>query len=177
MVYKFNNKGFANYTYAELLSTDEWKSKRFEILEQDDFKCGKCFRHATEVFSNYGKYFAIGSDQPVMINNRLLLKPQIYYYDEPAFLHIHHKFYVLSRLPWEYKREDLLTLCNSCHLTLHDTTQVPVYFDENMVLLENLTDCPRCDGYGYINDYSHVQDGICFRCNGSKFLQVSEHIF
>lgn len=34
------------------------------------------------------------------------------------------------------------------------------------------TVCPRCLGNGYLGQYSHVQDGICFRCKGSGEIQV-----
>lgn len=32
--------------------------------------------------------------------------------------------------------------------------------------------CPKCDGLGKINFYSHVQGGVCFKCAGSG--QVKE---
>lgn len=29
------------------------------------------------------------------------------------------------------------------------------------------TTCPRCDGTGTISEYAHIQDGQCFKCNGT----------
>ena len=30
--------------------------------------------------------------------------------------------------------------------------------------------CPRCEGKGEINYYKHVQAGICFKCEGNRFM-------
>ena len=27
--------------------------------------------------------------------------------------------------------------------------------------------CPKCNGRGYMGEYSHVKGGVCFRCKGS----------
>lgn len=27
--------------------------------------------------------------------------------------------------------------------------------------------CPKCDGRGYIQEYGHIANGVCFKCNGS----------
>lgn len=32
--------------------------------------------------------------------------------------------------------------------------------------LNPLAICPRCRGYGYLYEFKHVQDGICFKCGG-----------
>ena len=32
---------------------------------------------------------------------------------------------------------------------------------------EAVVPCTRCDGTGYIPLFSHVKDGVCFRCNGT----------
>jgi len=36
-------------------------------------------------------------------------------HDETSPLHIHHKNYFFNLDPWEYKNEDLITLCENCH--------------------------------------------------------------
>lgn len=36
-----------------------------------------------------------------------------------------------------------------------------------MIDLFELQSCKRCNGSGYIPDYKHVQDGICFSCWGT----------
>ncbi len=35
-------------------------------------------------------------------------------------LHVHHKGYVSSLLPWEYPDDTLITLCESCHQKVHE---------------------------------------------------------
>ena len=34
-------------------------------------------------------------------------------------LNAHHKFYIKNTEPWDYNIEDLETLCNWCHSSLH----------------------------------------------------------
>lgn len=29
-------------------------------------------------------------------------------------------------------------------------------------------DCPKCNGYGGLDHFAHVQNGICFMCKGTK---------
>ena len=86
-------------------------------------------------------------------------------------LHVHHKLYVKSRLPWEYPDSDLVTLCNWCHWELHEHTIIPVYQEEDNGELVNLnyTPCQRCNGAGVLPEYNHVENGICFKCNGSRY--------
>lgn len=35
--------------------------------------------------------------------------------DQKATLHIHHRYYVSGRDPWEYPKWSLTTLCENCH--------------------------------------------------------------
>lgn len=41
--------------------------------------------------------------------------------------------------------------------------------------LNNLTtsDCGRCGGSGYLPQYQHVQNGVCFACGGTSSLELS----
>lgn len=88
----------------------------------------------------------------------------------PILLNVHHKNYILGRKAWEYKDSDLVTLCNECHLSVHNAIGVKVYTDENGFMKEvKLTPCFRCGGTGYFPEYKNVQNGICFRCKGSRF--------
>lgn len=34
--------------------------------------------------------------------------------------------------------------------------------------------CQRCNGEGSLSHFTHVDGGICFKCNGSKFQEVTE---
>lgn len=35
--------------------------------------------------------------------------------------------------------------------------------------------CPRCNGIGYINSFKHVEDGICFLCEGKGTITQHEY--
>jgi hypothetical protein len=40
----------------------------------------------------------------------------------------------------------------------------------------SLLPCPRCDGSGYIQAFSHIKSGRCFLCGGAGDLGSFEHI-
>lgn len=39
----------------------------------------------------------------------------------------------------------------------------------------NQITCPKCQGKGYISNYKHVEDGICFLCYGSGVITQEEY--
>ena len=41
-------------------------------------------------------------------------------HDNESPLHVHHKFYLKNREIWEYDREQLACLCESCHTNQHE---------------------------------------------------------
>ena len=81
-------------------------------------------------------------------------------------LHIHHKYYIKDRNPWEYENEALVTLCAECHQKRHNTTNIPLYSAKKELLITNLPMCKRCQGRGYIPQYHYYCEGICFKCFG-----------
>lgn len=40
--------------------------------------------------------------------------------DDKSPLAVHHLIYYTNRLPWEYDNDELKTLCEGCHISLHD---------------------------------------------------------
>jgi hypothetical protein len=42
-------------------------------------------------------------------------------YDSKSTLHIHHKYYLPDKEPWEYPLDALVTLCESCHSSEKET--------------------------------------------------------
>jgi hypothetical protein len=94
-------------------------------------------------------------------------------YDEDAsealFLHVHHTYYDLAKLPWEYPDESLITVCSSCHKKIHETEKIPVYKNEQEL---NLTKCKRCNGQGILKEYWYWQNGVCFDCGGQKYTEL-----
>lgn len=84
-------------------------------------------------------------------------------------LHVHHKYYIRGRKPWEYDDDALITLCNWCHWDIHQKPDSIVIFDEGIIIPQNLILCSRCGGAGGFPERKHVQQGICFRCKGNRF--------
>lgn len=87
-------------------------------------------------------------------------------------LHIHHKYYQAGLLPWKYPQDALTTLCWTCHERLHTEIQVPC-LDINGNDLGKMTPCTRCLGAGIFPEYSYIQAGICFRCNGARYEELA----
>lgn len=89
--------------------------------------------------------------------------------------HVHHRFYLKDHLPWEIENTGLTTLCKKCHADLHQREEVPVYRKSGGRLIECFEDdsyCKRCGGSGYIHQFRHVQNGVCFSCNGNKITNT-----
>jgi len=171
--------------YAQYLRTHSWKSKRLEILDRDDFRCKKCGGYETKqvkskIVTPFGtvegnsnsivwddKYCILWSDINGKERYSELTRPQ-HKPDKPYNLQIHHKKYILNKLPWEYNNEDLITLCNYCHLDTHKNESIPIYNEENNLILD-YNNCDRCGGTGYFPEYRHVENGVCFKCRGARF--------
>lgn len=84
-------------------------------------------------------------------------------------LNVHHTYYQIDKLPWEYPDESLQTLCRSCHEKVHEEEIIPVR-NAGGVKIGNYKPCTRCFGAGWFPEYSHVENGICFKCRGVKYL-------
>ena len=83
-------------------------------------------------------------------------------------LHIHHKYYQINKLAWEYPDDALQTLCWECHELLHKNTKISI-IDEYGIYFDQKNVCSRCYGAGWFPEFGHVQGGICFKCNGLRF--------
>jgi hypothetical protein len=44
--------------------------------------------------------------------------------DGETTLHVHHKRYKNGRSPWQYKDEELITLCECCHKFIENTKNI-----------------------------------------------------
>jgi hypothetical protein len=84
-------------------------------------------------------------------------------------LHIHHTYYQIDKLPWEYPDSSLQVLCRSCHEEVHRKDPIPI-LDSSGVKIGNYKPCYRCSGAGWFPEYKHVQNGICFACRGTAYL-------
>ncbi len=93
--------------------------------------------------------------------------------EKSIIMHVHHRFYIKGKLPWEYDDDALITLCNWCHWELHEQTKVPIYAMLNGTLHDlNYTPCERCNGAGVFPEFKHVQNGVCFRCDGNRYEEL-----
>lgn len=169
--------------YAQYLRTHEWYSKRMEILDRDNFRCKNCGGYETKnvktkILTENGtvekKYIDWVDTEAIIwtdINGKerssKLHKPQGKP-DKSYNLQVHHKNYIINKLPWEYDNGDLVTLCNHCHLEIHENEDIPIY-NENGHLILDYINCDRCGGTGYFPEYKHVENGICFQCRGARF--------
>lgn len=80
-----------------------------------------------------------------------------------------------ENLPWEYPIKSLKTLCKKCHEAIHKITKVPVYFDSSLEAIFGFKlNCTRCNGIGYLEEYNHVKNGVCFECGGSGGIFIQE---
>lgn len=92
-------------------------------------------------------------------------------------LHVHHKFYLKDSLPWEIEDSELVSLCRSCHSNRHENETINIYEKVgNQLKLTNYryNTCWKCNGTGYLSQFKHVENGICFACFGNV---INETIF
>ncbi len=180
--------------YQILLQTEEWQNFRESIYERDKRTCLKCgkkegtiwevipyddwkkLNDATnlEIFEFNVNYMR-DVDKKVFSSVELdeYLKETQAQISVPkqkelgtVVLNAHHKYYLWSKLPWQYEMRDLETLCADCHKLTHLESKIYTFYDETKeeVLIEPI--CKRCDGEGYIERYQYYYDGICFGCHG-----------
>jgi 5-methylcytosine-specific restriction endonuclease McrA len=172
-------------TYGELLNSFEWIEKRENILKRDDNTCSKCNKKVIEIIDGLSYRKLTEKEKTEYLEQNKKEKAEMiekvgfsFRFQDPnetlvpLTLQAHHKYYILNRLPWEYKNDALTTLCRECHQDIHNDKIIPVYKTDE--LKENLkfTPCERCNGSGYLNQYHYVQNGICFLCNGKRFKEL-----
>lgn len=80
-------------------------------------------------------------------------------------LNIHHKYYIRGKKPWQYDNSALVTLCEDCHKKRHESSFIRFY-DSSGKTFTPLIPCDRCGGSGYLPQFNHVANGICFKCYG-----------
>jgi hypothetical protein len=157
--------------YNDLLQTSEWCKKREEILSRDKRTCTKCNAEET-IHLVGGKHVKVKFIPKQKLFEGIDVEPELESVSTPVFLHVHHTYYILDRLPWEYDNDSLVTLCNNCHNIVHQDTDpnnyIPVYTSTGELLAE-ISPCSRCHGSGYFPEFSHVEGGVCFRCRGDRF--------
>lgn len=89
-------------------------------------------------------------------------------FDSDTQLHVHHKRYIKGRKVWEYDREELSVLCDSCHATAHT---------EKEVLQALITLIPICaipEITALIANYCADVDGPCRGGDFTEFVKDTE---
>lgn len=84
-------------------------------------------------------------------------------------LHVHHTYYLQDAMPWEIDDSGLVSLCKNCHTRRHESENIYVYKKVgNQIKMAEYgnTRCYRCYGTGYLPQFNHVENGICFACLG-----------
>jgi 5-methylcytosine-specific restriction endonuclease McrA len=185
-------------TYSEKLNTFEWRNKRNYIVHRDNFLCTNCKSEPTKF--EYGKPVRQKTEKEIQEYKDYLgklwfdsvkeeykkeydpenppwflqkeIRIPLHEEDNPVILHVHHKYYVLNNLPWEYPNEDLITLCHNCHQGLHNETEIDIFTDLSKTKKVKVTICERCNGSGYLPEFHYYENGICFSCNGEKYQEV-----
>lgn len=169
--------------YEELLCTTEWILKRDKIVKRDNCECRKCGKEATMYDSVIGTFWLREDhkkDYGWLKEGENSIEKEInwveYFHEEsdrPYSMQVHHSYYILSKLPWEYLDEDLITWCNWCHLEFHKENKVPVYMNDLKIELARVEFCWKCKGTGWFHQYKHVENGVCFECRGKKFSIIN----
>ncbi|MHA8088010.1 hypothetical protein [Aquirufa sp. Wall-65K1] len=160
-------------TYSQLLSTTEWNLRRNQILNRDRHYCSNCGKSKSFFYENELYCYDKNQLLEFELDGNLIFADKVIVDDKSRYLQIHHNYYVLGTLPWNYDDNALITFCNWCHWEFHQNESVPIYSRQEYeyVILE-YHPCKRCNGAGVFPEYKHVQSGTCFRCNGSKYEEL-----
>lgn len=82
------------------------------------------------------------------------------------YLHVHHLCYREDKMIWSQDDDEYMTLCNVCHAIIHNNQMIP-YYDEFGNIYQYMHPCWKCGGRRYLDCYRHVDNGICYGCNGT----------
>lgn len=172
--------------YAIRLTAIEWQTKREAIITRSNNVCEVCKQKCMDdwlpkisgnfvvmVPAIYGEVEVVneyfyGFDKYEVEETCIRLIEQAV----PKIPHVHHKYYILGRLPWEYLDNELMLVCHTCHKEIHETQTIKVYKSESKDHYIEVKSCSRCSGVGFLSEYNHFKGGICFKCNGERFEQA-----
>jgi len=182
--------------YSELLRTDEWEKCRKRTLDSHNNTCNGCSAKLEDKFTPIPDEIASSlrdrlSKEEKMLHERILsigrangiatkynISSRIKFPIEFHKFHnldIHHMYYILSKLPWEYP-EALIPLCRECHLAEHQTNNIKVF--ENSIednFFEIAQNCGRCEGTGTLEEFFYYKNGICFNCSGKGYINFKQY--
>ena len=127
--------------------------------------------------NNYIKIFEKVGDVSILIDNKLyIFRTQnpfhVFRFKFLNFstLHVHHKYYIEDRNPWEYDENALITLCSDCHSEIHKQETTPLLSVDGEIIVSDLPVCDRCNGRGELPQYKYYMNGVCFKCRGAGVI-------
>lgn len=159
--------------YYVLLTSQEWQNKRNEIIIRERNTCQICNSRCADAYipearGNFVNEVPATVEEAEYPRHGLqLVKMTI-----PKIAHVHHTYYILGVLPWDYSNDSLQLLCHDCHCSVHKKSKIKVYANEKLIDGTYLTCCDRCNGTGYLSEFNHVHNGVCFKCNGARFEEI-----
>ncbi|WP_417368528.1 hypothetical protein [Flavobacterium beibuense] len=166
--------------YSVLLNTLEWKEKRKLIIHRENNTCQICKNRCADDYILIFKGNFVSKVPAVIkeVSKKNIdafgddfdsISLELIEQEIPLIAHVHHTYYVLNKLPWEYPNGDLMLVCHKCHTEIHETTEINIYIDNKNGKTINLTHCKKCKGSGYLPEYNYYQNGLCFSCGGSCY--------
>ena len=176
------------WTYADLLRLKFWKDKKNNILHRDKNKCTSCNLEGTIVEWSAAKQ-GFGYTTLETSTHRIPDDPEYkltiddinslhvrYIPTSPVTLHVHHHYYLLDSLPWEYNDKVLITYCSLCHHKWHQENTATVYQKRDGKYFKlMLTPCDRCNGVGSLAQFDYYMNGVCFKCKGARYDQLIDY--
>lgn len=181
--------------YKILLQTKEWYEFRERMVYLDNHTCQKCNKKEgpievevmteeeqskinKEIYEYNMAFLKHAKENPDSTYNALLdgtftgKKLRVSRFDivGNVVIQLHHKLYFWNKLPWEYERKYLMTLCYECHKDEHRDNQIYLYQDETMQYRREIPICWKCDGTGYLKEYNHIDYGNCWACDGAGII-------
>jgi 5-methylcytosine-specific restriction endonuclease McrA len=168
-------KSILEKVYATIITNKQMKTFDYELYRYRKYVTNSDGSHSTYPMAILkfdaeltDKYHLSIEDEEISVTYKnyvffVRLNPNLFTYKG---LNVHHKYYITGLKPWEYDDDALITLCQECHQKRHEIA-IPKYRS----LSKNIIDaychkCKRCGGSGYLPQYNHVQNGICFNCGG-----------
>lgn len=154
-----NNHIIAVFQEKSLELKTYMKSKRKEIKNEIS---KEIFEDV--VLNKLNKFFNLHEYKTHLLQHCNLISWQ-----HTKYLNVHHKFYQKGKKPWKYDDDALVTLCGACHQKTHEEETIYLHNENGKKII--LTPCDRCDGTGVKPEYHYVENGICFKCRGSRFIE------
>jgi hypothetical protein len=147
--------------------TQRYALKRFEKIQTRNFQDTEEIDNDEKNRKERLKEFILNTNN---VYKQLSIKSIENYKWVFSRLDIHHEYYQDGCLPWEYSDDALVALCRICHETHHRNKEI-VHLDISGRDIGKLNPCQRCSGLGYLQQYNHIENGICFLCNGNRYIE------